>query len=125
MKFWQDGVEKDQCEEDRLFLKSMKSDRKASIGSFDRVYQKQQEKKQQRQEADMTQNEREKKRQRVLSNCFASWKDLDDKSEESCRHHMGEIVLTHVWDSLKTEASSGPDISLFKRFQANFQSYSL
>ena len=38
----------------------------------------------------------------------------------ACRHHMGEIVLTHVWDSLKTEASSGPDISLFKRFQANF-----
>ena len=33
---------------------------------------------------------------------------------------MGEIVLTHVWNSLKIEASSGPDISLFKRFQANF-----
>ena len=38
MKFWQDGVEKDQCEEDRLFLESMKSNRKASIGFFDRVF---------------------------------------------------------------------------------------
>jgi len=37
-----------------------------------------------------------------------------------CRHHIGEILLTHVWDSLKIEVSRSPEISVFKRFRENF-----
>jgi hypothetical protein len=43
----------------------------------------------------------------------------------ACRHHVGEVILTHVWDCLKIETSSGPDILLFKRFQKNFQKLSV
>ena len=33
----------------------------------------------------------------------------------ACRHHVGEIILTHVWDALKIEASQSPEITVFKR----------
>ena len=33
----------------------------------------------------------------------------------ACRHHIGEIILTHVWTSLKIEVSKSPSITLFKR----------
>ena len=33
------------------------------------------------------------------------------------RKHIGEIILTHVWESLKIETSRAPDIKLFKRFR--------
>ena len=38
----------------------------------------------------------------------------------ACRHHIGERILVHSWDSLKIEASRSPEISLFKRFKENF-----
>ena len=38
----------------------------------------------------------------------------------ACRHHIGEIVLTHLWDDLKIETSKGPSIKLFSRFRENF-----
>ena len=38
----------------------------------------------------------------------------------ACRHHIGEIVLTHIWQDLKIETSKGPDILLFKRLRENF-----
>ena len=38
----------------------------------------------------------------------------------ACRHHVGEIILTHVWEALKIETSSGPEIKLFVRFRDNF-----
>ncbi|XP_065643543.1 uncharacterized protein LOC136075135 isoform X2 [Hydra vulgaris] len=31
----------------------------------------------------------------------------------ACRHHIGEIILTHEWNSLKIEISKGPNINLF------------
>ena len=34
-----------------------------------------------------------------------------------CRKHIGEIILTHVWESLKIETSRAPNIELFKRFR--------
>lgn len=40
----------------------------------------------------------------------------------ACRHHVGEILLTHVWDALKIEVSKSPEILLFKRFKENFAS---
>ena len=33
----------------------------------------------------------------------------------ACRHHVGEIILTHVWESLRIEASKSPEVSIFKR----------
>jgi len=38
----------------------------------------------------------------------------------ACRHHIGEIILSHVFDDLKIEASKSPDVTLFKRFRDNF-----
>ena len=34
----------------------------------------------------------------------------------ACRHHIGEVILTHVWDSLGIEVAKSPDISVFQRF---------
>lgn len=38
----------------------------------------------------------------------------------ACRHHVGEVVLTQVFDSLNIEASKSPDVTLFLRFRKNF-----
>ena len=34
----------------------------------------------------------------------------------ACRHYIGEIILTHVWDALHIEVSKSPEISIFQRF---------
>ena len=33
-----------------------------------------------------------------------------------CRKHVGEVLLSHVWEALKIETSKSPDIELSKRF---------
>ena len=33
----------------------------------------------------------------------------------ACRHHVGEVVLTHVWEDLGVEGSKGPKVSIFVR----------
>ena len=38
----------------------------------------------------------------------------------TCRHHVGEIILTHVWDALNIEVSKKPEVTVFERFQDNF-----
>lgn len=38
----------------------------------------------------------------------------------ACRHHVGEVLLTHVFDSLNIETSKSPEISIFQRFQKNW-----
>ena len=38
----------------------------------------------------------------------------------ACRHHVGEVVLDHVFTDLKIEASKSPEVSLFSRFKKNF-----
>jgi hypothetical protein len=38
----------------------------------------------------------------------------------ACRHHVGEIILTHVFNDLNVEASKAPECMLFLRFQKNF-----
>ena len=40
----------------------------------------------------------------------------------ACRHHVGEIILSHIWEALKIETAKSPDISIFQRFKDNFQS---
>ena len=37
-----------------------------------------------------------------------------------CRKHIGEVVVKHIWDDLKIEASKSPNVSLFVRFQEVF-----
>ncbi len=37
-----------------------------------------------------------------------------------CRHHIGEVIISHVFDDLKIEASKSPDVSLFTRFRKQF-----
>ena len=34
----------------------------------------------------------------------------------ACRHHVGEIVLAHVWEDLAVEASKGPNVTIFERY---------
>ena len=38
----------------------------------------------------------------------------------ACRHHIGEIMLSRVWDSLKIETSKSHQISIFSRLRQNF-----
>ena len=37
-----------------------------------------------------------------------------------CRHHVGEVLLSHVFTDLKIEASKSPDVTLFTRLQSNW-----
>lgn len=38
----------------------------------------------------------------------------------ACRHHVGEVILSHVFDDLKIEVSRSPDVTLFTRFRKNY-----
>ena len=38
-----------------------------------------------------------------------------------CRKHIGEVVLRHVWDDLKIEASKSPNITLFQKFRDSYK----
>ncbi|XP_054721209.1 gastrin/cholecystokinin type B receptor-like [Uloborus diversus] len=38
----------------------------------------------------------------------------------ACRHHIGEIILSHVFDDLKIEVSKSLDISVLKRFRKHY-----
>ena len=40
----------------------------------------------------------------------------------TCRHHIGKVVLTHVWDTLLVEVSKSPQVTPFQRFKAAFRS---
>ena len=40
----------------------------------------------------------------------------------ACRHHVGEVILTHVFSDLRIEVLRSPDISLFSRFSDNYGS---
>ena len=36
-----------------------------------------------------------------------------------CRHHVDEVILTHIFNDLKIEASKSPEVSVFLRFRKN------
>jgi len=38
-----------------------------------------------------------------------------------CRHHIGELVLSHVFSDLKIETSKSPDVTLFTRLRTNWE----
>ena len=35
----------------------------------------------------------------------------------ACRHHVGEIIFTHVFQDLRTEPSKSPEVTLFSKFR--------
>ncbi len=39
----------------------------------------------------------------------------------ACRHHVGEVILTHVFKDLQIEVSKSPDVALFTRSRKNFE----
>jgi hypothetical protein len=39
----------------------------------------------------------------------------------ACRHHVGEVILTHVFQDLQIEVSKSPEVTLFSRFRKNFE----
>ena len=38
-----------------------------------------------------------------------------------CRHHIGEVIVTRVWDALNIEVSKSPDITMFERYRKNYE----
>ena len=38
----------------------------------------------------------------------------------ACRHHVREVLLTHVFNALKVEMSKSPEIMVFTRFKKHF-----
>ena len=42
----------------------------------------------------------------------------------ACRHHVGEVILDQVWSDLQIETSKSPQVSVFSRFQAYWDSIS-
>lgn len=42
----------------------------------------------------------------------------------ACRHHVGEIILSHVWKFIQIETSTSPQIELFQRFKQHFRQFS-
>ena len=43
----------------------------------------------------------------------------------ACCHHVGEVVLSHVFDDLQIETSKSPDVTLFTRLRKNFNRLSV
>ena len=37
-----------------------------------------------------------------------------------CRHHIGELILSHVFEDLRIEASKSPEISIFKILRTDY-----
>ena len=37
-----------------------------------------------------------------------------------CRHHIGEVLLSHLFDDLMIETSKSPDVTIFGRFRNNY-----
>ena len=38
----------------------------------------------------------------------------------ACRHHIGELIIGHVFDDLGIEVSKSPEVTLFQRFRKHF-----
>ena len=50
---------------------------------------------------------------------------IQDKLERAllwsgCRHHIGEVIISHVFNDMKIEASKSPDVTLFTRLRSNW-----
>ena len=54
----------------------------------------------------------------VSGACISIQRDLNHALLWSaCRHHVGEVILTHVFEDLQIEVSKSPDVALFTRFR--------
>ena len=50
--------------------------------------------------------------------CISIQRDLDKSLLWlACRHHIGEVLLEHVWRDLAVEVSKSPDVTVFTRFR--------
>ena len=50
--------------------------------------------------------------------CISIQRDLDKSLLWlACRHHIGEVLLDHVWENLAVEVSKSPDFHIFTRFK--------
>ena len=50
--------------------------------------------------------------------CISIQRDLDKSLLWlTCRHHIGEVLLEHVWRDLAVEVSKSPDVTVFTRFR--------
>lgn len=57
----------------------------------------------------------------VSAACVTIQKRLDRALLWSaCRHHVGEVILSHVFTDLKIEASKSPDVTLFAKYRKNY-----
>ena len=43
----------------------------------------------------------------------------------ACRHHVGEVLLTSIFEKLNVEASKSPEVTLFQRFKKHWESLEL
>ena len=57
----------------------------------------------------------------LIAACVCIQKQLDRALLWSgCRHHVGEVVLSHIFEDLNIETSKSPDISMFLKFRKHF-----
>ena len=42
----------------------------------------------------------------------------------ACRHQVGKVLLTHVWNCFKIENSVGPTITIFSKLKQNWRNCS-
>ena len=58
----------------------------------------------------------------VSGACISIQRDLNRALLWSaCRHHVGEVILTHIFEDLQIEVSRSPDVALLTRFRKNFE----
>lgn len=39
----------------------------------------------------------------------------------ACRHHIGEVILSHVFADIKIEVSKSPDVVIFSKFRKHYE----
>jgi hypothetical protein len=57
--------------------------------------------------------------------CISIQRDLDKPLLWlACRHHIGEVLLDHVWNQLAVEVSKSPEVTVFTRFKSKWDQLS-
>ena len=53
--------------------------------------------------------------------CISIQRDLDKPLLWlACRHHIGEVLLDHVWNQLAVEVSKSPEVTVFTKFKSKW-----
>ena len=57
--------------------------------------------------------------------CIAIQRELDSPLLWlACGHHVGEVVLSNVWDAFNVEVSSSPNVTIFTRLKSKWSQLS-